>query len=85
MLVMLSLNTVLMNTNTELNTEEASVEYILNIIRNLEEMSDYIKGIHLNSSLSGEYVKEIITSFTEFDKSEGFFSHYIKEQNEALL
>jgi hypothetical protein len=51
----------------------------------MHTMSDYIKGIHLNSSLSGKYVKEIIISFTEFDKGEGFFSHYIKEQNEALL
>ncbi len=50
----------LMNTNLELQTEAESVEYILKVLQDLDELLLYIKGIHLNSSLSGKYVKNII-------------------------
>lgn len=52
----------LMNTNINLEDENQAVEYIVDVLEQLGEVSDYIEGIHLNSSLSGEYVKSVINS-----------------------
>jgi len=52
----------LMNTNIDLKDEDQAVEYIVDVLERLGEVSAYIKGIHLNSSLSGEYVKNLINS-----------------------
>lgn len=49
----------LMNTNTELNNQQAGIEYILSTIHNLGDVARYIRGIHLHYSLSGEYVRSI--------------------------
>lgn len=56
----------LMNTNSDLKTEEDGINYILQIIDNLGEYKKYIYGIHLHHSLSGEYVKE--NCHKEFDE-----------------
>lgn len=48
----------LMNTNFNLKDEKQGIQYILDTISNLGELKNYIKGIHLNCSLSGEYVME---------------------------
>ncbi|WP_129596691.1 TIM barrel protein [Anaerophilus nitritogenes] len=50
----------LMNTNLDLKDEKEGVEYIIDTINKLGELKNLIKGIHLNCSLSGEYVKEQI-------------------------
>lgn len=68
----------MMNTNTELKTEAEGVEYILRVLQNLEELSSSIKGIHLNSSVSGKYVKRKIEDWDGFNKSECFFNRYLK-------
>lgn len=68
----------MMNTNTDLASEEEGVEYILSVLKKLEELSAYIKGIHLNSSISGEYVKKQIRKWTGFDKRESFIDRYCK-------
>ena len=47
----------LMNTNQNLKTEVESVEYILAVLRKLGPYGRYIRGVHLNCSLSGEYVQ----------------------------
>jgi Sugar phosphate isomerases/epimerases len=47
----------IMNTNLRLSSEDEAVEYILDKMAELGATSKYIKGIHLNSSLSGEYVR----------------------------
>jgi hypothetical protein len=47
----------LMNTNIELTSEGQAVEYILSVLRNLRCV-EHIRAIHLNSSLTGGYVKE---------------------------
>ena len=63
----------LANTNFSLKCEDDIVEYTLATVRNLGECAKYIKGIHLNKSLSGEY----INSFKrEFPKSASFADHY---------
>lgn len=68
----------MMNTNTELRSEEEAVNYILKVLKILGETSAYIKGIHLNSSLSGEYVKKQIKDYTCGNTNDNFFDRYIK-------
>src|SRR6056297_2427349 len=48
----------LMITNPDLKTAKEATEYIIERINGLGELKEYIKGIHLNMSLSGEYLKE---------------------------
>ena len=48
----------LINTNLDLKNSQEAVEYILKCIENLGEYKNYIYGLHLNFSLSGEYVKK---------------------------
>lgn len=50
----------LMNTNFALTNEKEGIQYILDTVTNLGELKKFIKGIHLNCSVSGEYVKEQI-------------------------
>ncbi|MBA2868822.1 TIM barrel protein [Methanococcus maripaludis] len=50
----------MVNTNLEIKNENEAIEYIFETIENLGEMKDYIYGMHLNYSLSGNYVKEFI-------------------------
>ncbi len=68
----------LMNTNTELATETQAVEYICKTLGKLEELAACIKGIHLNSSLSGEYVRKRIQADTSYNTKENFFDNYLK-------
>lgn len=50
----------LINTNYNLKNEKEAINYILEKIENLGELKQYIKGIHLNFSLSGQYVSKKI-------------------------
>ena len=50
----------LMHTNLELATEEEAVDYILEKLEEHREFLPYIRGIHLNQSLTGDYVKELL-------------------------
>lgn len=68
----------LMNTNKGLNKEEEATDYILQVLKGLEDMAIHIKGIHLNSSLSGEYVKKKIKSYKGCDGQGNFFERYIE-------
>ena len=45
-----------MNTNPSLRSQEEGIEYILRILDGMGSYRDYIRGIHLHYSLSGEYV-----------------------------
>ncbi|MDU4960767.1 MAG: TIM barrel protein [Sporomusaceae bacterium] len=51
----------LMNTNQDLQTEDDAVDYILATLDSLGDCCRYIRGIHLNCSLSGEYVRQMLT------------------------
>lgn len=46
----------LMNANWSLRSQEEAAEYILDILEKNAEYLPYIKGMHLNASLSGEFV-----------------------------
>lgn len=50
----------MLNTNLELKNSDEGVDYILGNLENLKEYKNYIYGVHLNLSLSGEYVKRSI-------------------------
>lgn len=57
----------LMITNSDLSSEKESVEYILKVVENFESSKIKIKGIHLNSSLSGEYINKIKQGKIHYD------------------
>lgn len=59
----------LMHTNLELQTEEEAIEYILEKIKEHGELSSYIRGIHLNQSLTGDYVKKLLEKKDEIPKT----------------
>lgn len=67
----------MMNTNTALNSESEAVNYILETLENLGEAAQWIKGIHLNSSLSGSYVEELIQTGGHFKPDDSFFDQYM--------
>ena len=58
----------LMNTNPDLRTQAEAVVYINTILDKHEELIPWIKGIHLNASLSGQYVQEEQVIPATFDK-----------------
>jgi len=68
----------MMNTNIGLKTEAEAVDYIIAVLQGLEEISAYIQGIHLNSSLSGEYVKKQMLHKSTYNPDEYFFTRYLK-------
>lgn len=75
----------LINTNLYIKDEKEAVKYIIDTIENLDELKSLIKGIHLNCSLSGEYVREQINNKKrqrkEFDlnpMSEETFMHVFR-------
>lgn len=59
----------LMHTNLELRTEEEAIDYILEKIKAHGEMASCIRGIHLNQSLTGAYVKELLKKKDEMPKT----------------
>lgn len=66
----------LMNTNMDLKTEEEATDYILETIESLGEVSRYIKGLHINSTLSGEYVKKMIKNKIRVSPDKSFMDKY---------
>lgn len=55
----------LLNTNHEIKNEEEAIVYINEILDRNQEISTYIKGVHLHQSITGEYVKEFLKTDTE--------------------
>lgn len=47
----------LLNTNPNITTQAEGIDYICNILEKLGEAKRLIKGIHLNCSLSGQYIR----------------------------
>ena len=46
----------LMNTNPALKSEEEAAKYLCEVVNDLGNLKDRIKGLHLSCSLSGEYL-----------------------------
>ena len=49
----------LLNTNRDLTTQDEGVAYIHQVLDHMGPLTSYIKGMHLNQSLSGAYVKQV--------------------------
>lgn len=64
----------LLNTNLNLENSNEGIEYIKKTIENLKEYKTYIKGVHLNYSLSGKYVKDILKN----NKKDNIYNHISK-------
>ncbi len=67
----------MMNTNTQLKSETKAVTYICEKLNELGEATQWIKGIHLNSSLSGEYVEKVRKTGGGFKSEDSFFDQYM--------
>ena len=50
----------LMNTNLELRSEREAADYVTTVFQQLGEMGQYVRGLHLHCSLSGEYTKQMM-------------------------
>lgn len=48
----------LMNTNSDLTSEDEGVDYIITTLEGLGEYRHYVRGVHLHKSLSGAYIKK---------------------------
>lgn len=68
----------LLNTNIYLKNEVEAIEYLYETIEKLGRLKNYIKGIHLNFSLSGEYVLDTINNSNKSIKNLDFNALYIK-------
>ena len=51
------------NNNQDIKTIEEGIKYIEENITNLKEYKDYIYGVHLNFSISGDYVKSVSKNY----------------------
>ena len=65
----------LMNTNPDLNNEEEAAAYLCQTIENLGTAKELIYGIHLSSSISGEYVGSFERSVPESINPEKIMQH----------
>lgn len=70
----------LLHTNRKLRTQEEGVQYIHEILDRSGELCSYIKGIHLQQFLCGEYVEQFLSSPIErnlpyMDKLIQVYSH----------
>lgn len=68
----------LLHTNPYLKNSDEAIDYILETIENLGEMKKYIKGVHLNYSLSGEYVLETIKKYENKNLIGNFKDRYME-------
>lgn len=50
----------LMHSNLELKTQEDAIDYILEMVEAHGNLRRYIRGIHLNQSITGDYVKNLV-------------------------
>ncbi len=67
-----------LHTNLDLQTQDEAVEYLHGMLDKQEDMIPYIKGIHLQQSLTGDYVKQWLSMPHEFpeDPAERFRAVY---------
>ncbi len=67
-----------LHTNLDLKTQEEGVEYLNQMLDAHGDLVSYMKGIHLQQSLTGEYVKEWLSTSHELpeDPTERFCKVY---------
>ncbi len=72
----------LLNTNLDINTEEEGIDYLIETVKNLGDMKDYIKGIHLNNLIEMINPKYLVYEFITTSLEE--LSNFIKIQDKVL-
>lgn len=79
--IMLDLSHLLI-TNHKINDLAAGTDYILEVIDSLKELKGYIKGIHVNMALPGDYMlKDHREKYDEMITSKEPLDQYIKTMN----
>lgn len=68
----------LMNTRLELRSEKEAVTYIHTVLDGMGDLTGRIRGMHLNSSLSGAYVTACLENTELFDAQLPFEERHIK-------
>lgn len=74
----------LLNTNIDIVDEKMGIEYIKEMLMLHKDFLPYIKGLHLNKSLSGKYVKEALKKSLKpigkdyFEKFMNSYSHILQ-------
>jgi sugar phosphate isomerase/epimerase len=69
----------LMITNPSIRTPREATDYILEKINALGDLKEYIKGIHLNMSISGDYIKKNhVPTYKKIQKLSDGFEKYQK-------
>lgn len=66
----------LMITNPELTTLDAACDYIINTLKEHKNILNYIKGIHLNQSLTGKYIKQSQNEKNNLMKKNEFWDRF---------
>ena len=80
----------LLNTQASLRTEAQGIEYIRRMLEDHKEMKHFIKGLHLNLSLSGAYVESTIGKIypsgdNYFEKFSDSYAHILQiDQHRAF-
>ena len=69
----------LMNTNPDLRTPDEAVSYISHILDRCQPYLSHIRGIHLNQSLSGAYVKDFLQKPLPSFTTENDWAYYVYE------
>lgn len=58
----------LLHTNPNLRTQDEAVDFIHHVLDQDETLSNYVKGVHLHQTLSGEYVQGILENPPKSEK-----------------
>lgn len=66
----------MMITNPNLISEKESVKYLLEKVDNLGSLKSLIKTVHLNSSLTGDYIKKFQKGLIPFNKEASFNDNF---------
>ncbi len=62
----------MMNTDLELTSESEAADYIADKLKSLGSLARMIKVVHLNSSLTGEYVRQVIKEESAYNPTLDF-------------
>ena len=73
----------LMHTNHAIGTQAQAVDYIHRVLDDHGELCRYVRGVHLNQSISGEYVESVIAQppklvGTYWERARQIFPHVYK-------
>lgn len=65
----------LLNTNPNITTQAEGIEYICNVLEKLGDAKRLIKGLHLNCSLSGQYIRSFERKYDRTCRGRKLYKH----------